>query len=409
MTARKKILLVLLPLLVLLLAGGSFLIWKWLSSEDIQEKGGPPGPRIDPRIAEEKLKTEDRHVREGSMRTLLIGDTHFGGQVLADPLKPEAVEDRRRLATAYYHRRSPIGVVLERFNWSEKPWHWQDHQYAADARLPASLAGLCGADLFSPSPFGLSPLAQCWSEPPIAVVGIMGVGALASYGRPYQFIDFYEPNPALIELSLPNGKKAPTFTFLKDALDRGANVRVFQGPPRHALAEKGPDGFYQIVVVEPSRLNHDPSVELLSQEALNLYDRKTTEQAILCFHTSNRHFDMDQALGELAFQRNYALKVGNDSILPRAPSSQTTSHWTMMARKPEFLLPFLSEPLYWERGFTITYEEMVRREMGIGRAKKMWETPILEGRAILIDDQPRLLEAYRRPESRDILRKMLPK
>jgi hypothetical protein len=40
-----------------------------------------------------------------------------------------------RLATTYYHRESPIGIALQRFNWFPGP----PITYAADARLPASL------------------------------------------------------------------------------------------------------------------------------------------------------------------------------------------------------------------------------------------------------------------------------
>src|SRR5262249_40279835 len=58
----------------------------------------------------------------------------------------------RRLATLHYHRRGPVGVVLERFNWFPGP----ANTYRADARLPASLVMLGAGDLtLSPMPLGL--------------------------------------------------------------------------------------------------------------------------------------------------------------------------------------------------------------------------------------------------------------
>ena len=53
--------------------------------------------------------------------------------------------DLSRLPTTYYHDKSPIGVVLQKYNW----FPGKENTYHADARLPASLIGM-----------GLSPLGQ---------------------------------------------------------------------------------------------------------------------------------------------------------------------------------------------------------------------------------------------------------
>ena len=52
-----------------------------------------------------------------------------------------APAELRRLATTYYHRRGPLGVVLERWNWFPGP----ANTYWADARLPASLVALAAS------------------------------------------------------------------------------------------------------------------------------------------------------------------------------------------------------------------------------------------------------------------------
>ena len=100
--------------------------------------------------------------------TLMMYWTHFGLNYLkpADPAwhgRPD--RDFSRLATTYHHRRGPAGVVLEKFNWFPGP----SNTYWADARLPASLAGL-GSGTLGSLPAEL--LVAAWSEPPIGVVGL---------------------------------------------------------------------------------------------------------------------------------------------------------------------------------------------------------------------------------------------
>ena len=40
-----------------------------------------------------------------------------------------------------------------------------------------------------------------WSEPPIATIGL-GTGTMASYGRPYQQVHFYEIDNQILRFSL---------------------------------------------------------------------------------------------------------------------------------------------------------------------------------------------------------------
>src|SRR4051812_38111759 len=53
------------------------------------------------------------------------------------PTKGSGAEDLSRLATAYFHARSPVGIALQKFNW----FPGSANSYHADARLPASLLG----------------------------------------------------------------------------------------------------------------------------------------------------------------------------------------------------------------------------------------------------------------------------
>ena len=60
----------------------------------------------------------------------------------------KADKDFSRLATTYYHRRGPVGAVMEKFNWFPGP---TVNTYGADARMPSALLGQLRAPAESPA------------------------------------------------------------------------------------------------------------------------------------------------------------------------------------------------------------------------------------------------------------------
>src|SRR5205823_9533142 len=112
-----------------------------------------------------------------------------------------------------------VGRVMEKFNWNTDlegkviGKYGPPNTYHADARLPASLVGNCFADQVS---CGMMSLASAWSEPPIATVGL-GTGTMASYGRPYQHVHFYEIDNQIRRLSLPTSSRLLGNVELLDA------------------------------------------------------------------------------------------------------------------------------------------------------------------------------------------------
>lgn len=177
--------------------------------------------------------------------------------------------DLSRYPTTYFHNKSPMGILLQKFNW----FPGKENTYHADARLAASLVGL-----------GLAPagqLAHLWSEPPIAVVG-MDVGTLASYARPAQTLHFVEWMPAFVTLSVPGKGEKPLFSYVQDALDRGACVKVFEGEPRASFEKLGNDGFYQLIVVNTYKLAVSTVHEkLMTTEGMKLLMSKTRPDGIV--------------------------------------------------------------------------------------------------------------------------------
>ena len=219
----------------------------------------------------------------------------------ADRGKPSV--DFSRLPTTYFHDKSPIGVVMHKYNW----FPGRENTYSADLRLPASMTGM-GGDVWG-------QLANLWSEPPIAVLG-MDVATMAAYARPAQVLHFTERVPTFVHLSFPKGKERRYFHYGQDALDRGAALKVFEGEPREVMEKNSFNEFYQIIVIETYKL---PVVEvhkeLLTTEAMRMLMSKTRENGILCFHTSNRYYDLVPILASSAKELKFACLHGSD----RAP------------------------------------------------------------------------------------------
>src|SRR5439155_15246736 len=155
-----------------------------------------------------------------------------------------------------------------------------DNTFWGDSRMPASLVGM-GALPGMVSNLPVAQLVDLWSEPPYATIGL-GTGTMASYGRPFQHVHFYEIDNHVRRLSLPlRGQRY--FNYLQGAIDRGAYVQVLMGDARLRMAfpyetyneeqERygkgkggGPENFYHMMVVDAFSSDAIP-VHLLTREA----------------------------------------------------------------------------------------------------------------------------------------------
>jgi hypothetical protein len=245
--------------------------------------------------------------------------------------------DWSRLATTYFHREGPLGVVMEQYNWFPGKWN----TYQADARLPASMIGVFGVD-----PCGqLGQLVSLWSEPPIAVVEL-DIGTMASYARPAQTLHFFNPTPSISRLSFPEKDGQPLFHYVPDALVRGANISIFEGEPRASIEKNGGAGFYQVIVVNTYKL---PVVtvhkDLMTKEGMQMLMSKTRDEGILCYHTSSRYYDLQKIIASVAAELKYDCQIGRD-LLDDYEKGHFTSDWVMVARDKKYLAHLKSPPGY---------------------------------------------------------------
>jgi hypothetical protein len=306
-------------------------------------------------------------------------------------------EGLKRLPTTYYHRKSPVGYVMEKFTWfhdPKTPVEIPDPKtgkakptfvYWSDTRMPASLVGLGSA----PLGVGMLPVGQlvgAWSEPAYATIGL-GTGTMACYGRPYQHMHFYEIDSHIRRLSLPPlpGEEHPLvywkmpeynrkfqtaqrrryFTNLADAIERGVELHVLMGDARLRMAQPwtpswepdhwdktgGPDGFYHALIVDAFSSDAIP-VHLITKDAFELYFRKLSEEGILCMHTSNRYVDLVRVCADLAESLGYAWRRGHtkgasqEALNDGTDPGHFSSEWVMIARKQEYMGP-QGNPIHW--------------------------------------------------------------
>ena len=122
----------------------------------------------------------------------------------------------------------------------------------------------------------------------VGVIGL-GTGAIASYGRTGDYYRYYELNPLVLRLSLPEPATASTqFTFLADCK---ARHDVAMGDGRLSLEREAPEGF-DVLAVDAFTSESVP-VHMLTREALELYFRHLKPDGILAVNISNRFLDLE--------------------------------------------------------------------------------------------------------------------
>lgn len=319
-----------------------------------------------------ELKT-DREP-DGEFTRLMLDGIDYGRNYAkpdnkADWGRPD--KDKSRLATTYYHQGSPVGLVMQQYDWF-KEWKTRN-RYLSDARMPAALLSQVAAPL-GILVLPLPALVGLWSEPPIGVIGL-GCGTMTSYARPYQHMHIFERSAALAKLSFPPPGEEPRFHFVQDALRRGALVQVHAGDERDTLAEKKLDGFFHVLVVESARAHPDrPVVKRLTREAMSLYVQKLAPGGIICYHISSRNYDLGLLLGDVAKDLGLVGLVGRYRQNPPVAGPFYSSEWFLVARRDKDLA----------------------RVKARGGPDLTWSPPELTGRLVMTDATPKMIRDARR-------------
>lgn len=230
------------------------------------------------RVLEERTAEPRQH-----FRTLVHGRTEHGRQFLA--------ADRRRQPTTYYGETSGVGLALQNLSRSR---------------------GIRGG-----------------------FVG-MGVGTLATYGKPNDVFRFYEIDPDIVRLA------ETEFSFLRDS---DARIEIVLGDARLSLEREAPQNF-DLLVLDAFSSDAIP-VHLLTREAMTIYRRHLRNDGVLAIHISNRFFDLRPIVTRLAEEFGFRSAVVESVSNPEL--SQFVAHWMLLSKNDEFWArPALQQVLRFE-------------------------------------------------------------
>ena len=125
----------------------------------------------------------------------------------------------------------------------------------------------------------------------VGVVGL-GIGTLAAYGRQGDTFRFYEINPLVIRLAEQN------FAFLKSS---DAKIEIVLGDARLALEREDSQQF-DVLILDAFNSDAVP-IHLLTDEAIEIYQKHLKPDGLLAFQVTNRLLDLVSVIAKHAERR----------------------------------------------------------------------------------------------------------
>jgi hypothetical protein len=170
---------------------------------------------------------------------------------------------------------------------------------------------------------GLALRFCCRGPKRIGVIGL-GAGTLAAYGKPGDYLRFYEIDPQVVRIA--NG----WFTFLKQS---PAQKEIVLGDARLSLESEASQQF-DVLAVDAFSGDAIP-LHLLTREALALYFRHLKADGILAVHVSNTYLNLAPVVKLLAEDADYATRLIASEDDDKALIS--AADWVLVTRNQQFL------------------------------------------------------------------------
>jgi hypothetical protein len=229
------------------------------------------------------------------VRTIFTGDPPQEAVSLSHGITSHGFQfvqpERRSIPTAYYGRKSGIGITLTYY-----------------------------------------PLLVRRARPEgtfkLGIVGL-GTGTLAAYGKEGDYFRFYEINPDIIDLALGEGGY---FTFLQDT---NAVFDIVPGDARLSMEqelEEGRPQNFDVLAVDAFNSDAIP-VHLLTAEAFAVYLSHLNPDGILALHISNRYLDLAPLVQKQAELNGLELALIPG---PGDDSGSYASVWVLLSRNEAF-------------------------------------------------------------------------
>jgi SAM-dependent methyltransferase len=176
----------------------------------------------------------------------------------------------------------------------------------------------------------------------VGAVGL-GVGTLAGYAQPGDDYQFYEINPAVLQMA------KTYFTYLRDCRGR---CEVIMGDARLSLERQAPQHF-NVLVLDAFSGDAIPT-HLLTREAFEIYERHRAPGGVIAVHISNRYLDLAPVVRGLAEHFNLRTTRIYDDELEYEEAWIYSSDWMLVTDNEEFLKAVQPRPPEEDRGdFTV--------------------------------------------------------
>lgn len=163
---------------------------------------------------------------------------------------------------------------------------------------------------------------------PNASIGVVGLGSgtLACYRQPGQQWQFFEIDPAMVQIARDSGRFSFVPRCAPDVPIRLGDARLkLQEVPAHSMDLLAIDAFSSDAI----------PLHLLTEEAFGVYQRAISPDGIVLVHISNRYINLEPVLHALVQQDGWSAMLRYDE--PSAEDerlARTGSIWVAMARDP---------------------------------------------------------------------------
>jgi spermidine synthase len=155
----------------------------------------------------------------------------------------------------------------------------------------------------------------------IGMVGL-GVGTLATYARPGDYVRVYEINPDVRRLA------ETRFTYLSDS---PAEIDVVMGDARLSMEREAPQAF-DLLILDAFSGDAIP-VHLLTREAFEIYQRHLVPEGVIALLIDTWHLDFGPVVRGLADHFGFhALRISTY----RGPQENWGSDWMLLTRNEAF-------------------------------------------------------------------------
>lgn len=174
---------------------------------------------------------------------------------------------------------------------------------------------------------------------PFARIGItgLGIGAIASYGRPGDEMVYFELDPHIVDIA----QDPRYFTYLEHSR---AEIEILLGDGRLALGSM-PDRYFDILILDAFSSGSIPT-HLLTLEAFQLYMSKLKERGWIVFQISNRTLDLEPVLAAAAEAVGWVGYIRDDSERSEEERENLLlpSTWVVLAESNEAVFSLIQLP-----------------------------------------------------------------